>query len=60
MSSRDLVPFGDGLRRLLLPAVRLEYIEWVVSLLEVFDERDEDLSDADCRGWRKRIFSGGS
>lgn len=61
MSSRNLVPIGDGLRRPPLPTVKLVRVELVVSLLEsVFEERDEDLSEDGWRLWRKRIFSGGS
>lgn len=58
MSSGNLVPFGEGLRRPLLLTSRAE---WVVVVLErVFDEKDEDLSEGGLRKWRRRIFSGGS
>ena len=43
MSTRNFVPFGDGLLGLLLPAVR---VERVVLLLEwAVEGGDEDLSD---------------
>ena len=49
MSSRNLVPLGDELRRVWLPAMGLEWVEVAVLLLErVVEERDDDLSD-DCR-----------
>lgn len=44
-STRNLVPIGDGLRRP-LSAIRLEWVECVVSLLErVLEEKDDDFSD---------------
>ena len=48
VSSRNLVPVGDGVRWPWLPAGRVGWVELVVLSLErVFEERDEDLSDDD-------------
>ena len=46
VSSRNLVPLEDEFRRVLLPAMGLEWVEVAVLLLErVVEERDDDLSD---------------